>query len=55
MVTATVDPRITLASWVSSRARNLYDYPKKQTIVSQSSEEVKVQNAKKKILKIKNF
>ena len=54
MVTATVDPRITLASWVSTRARNLYAYPKKRTIVSQSSEEVKVQNARK-ILKIKNF
>ena len=54
MVTATVDPRITLANWVSTRARNLYAYPKKRTIVSQSSEEVKVQNARK-ILKIKNF
>lgn len=54
MVTATVDPRITLANWVSSRARNLYAYPKKQTIITQSSEEVKVQNARK-IVKIKNF
>ena len=54
MVTATVDPRSTLADWVSSRARNLYAYPKKVIVVTQSNEERKTQVARK-VLKIKNF
>ena len=53
-VTATVDPRSTLADWVSSRARNLYAYPKKVIVVTQSNEERKTQVARK-VLKIKNF
>ena len=53
-VTATVEPRSTLADWVSSRARNLYAYPKKVVVVTQSNEERKTQVARK-VLKIKNF
>ena len=54
MVTATVDPRSTLADWVSQRARYLHYFPKKQLIITRNDKDKKDQISRK-VAKIKIF